>query len=98
MRAAILAVCTLCQIAVLGCSVLEEIDNAHAMMGIEKKKPEKTVAAAEAPEKKGIDWSVSHSINTGQVDPSIVSCKLGGSTLFMRKDNCLIRGGAPSAL
>ncbi|MEE2662643.1 MAG: hypothetical protein VX681_00880 [Myxococcota bacterium] len=98
MRSAILAVCTLCLAAALGCSVLEEIDGAHSAMGIGDEKLEGSTAKAEVPEKRGIDWSVSRSINTGQVDPSIVSCRLAGATQFMRKDDCLTRGGTPSAL
>ena len=79
----------------VGCSdVMNELDAANAMVGNEKPKPE-TKAAAEAPEKKGIDWSVSRSINTGEVDESIVSCRLGGSTQFMRRDDCRTRGGTP---
>jgi hypothetical protein len=77
---------------------MDEIDDAHAMIGIKDEKPEKTAAKDPVPVKKGIDWSVSHSINTGQVDPSIVSCRLGGSTHFTRRDECLTRGGTPSGL
>ena len=99
MRTPILALAALFLATALGCSVLDEIDDAHAKMGIgEEKKSEKQAANAEEPVKKGIDWSVSRSINTGQVDPSIINCKLGGATQFMRKDDCLSRGGRPKKI
>ncbi len=92
---------TLLMATAVGCeSIMDEIDNAHEMVGIGDKQDEKLAAKAVAdePVKKGIDWSVSRSINTGQVDESIVRCKLGGASQFMRKDDCLTRGGTPGSV
>lgn len=80
----------------VGCgSIMDEIDSAHELVGVSEKEEPKTAAKADEPAKKGIDWTVSRSINTGEVDESIVSCKLGGSTQFMREVDCLTRGGKP---
>lgn len=73
----------------LGCSVMDDIDEAHTAMKITR---------GRTPAKQGIDWTVSRSINTGQVDPSIIRCKLVGTTLFMREDDCLSRGGTPNKI
>jgi hypothetical protein len=89
------ALASLALAASVGCGeIMNELDAANAMVGNGKPKPEKK-AQPEAPEKKGIDWSVSRSINTGEVDESIVSCSLDGATQFMRRDDCLTRGGTP---
>ncbi len=99
MRTPILALAAFFLATAIGCSVLDEIDDAHAMIGIGKeKKSEKQQANAEEAVKKGVDWTVSHSINTGQVDPSIINCKLGGATKFMRKDDCISQGGRPNKI
>jgi len=99
MRTPALALASFSLVLALGCGVMDEIDSAHAMLGIgEEKKPEKKAGETEAPEKKGIDWTVSRSINTGQVDPSITRCTLGGSTQFMREVDCLSRGGRPGQI
>jgi len=98
MRAAVLAASTLFLTAALGCSVLEEIDAAHSAMNIGEKPTGRSESGPETDEKRGIDWTTSRSINTGQINPDFVSCKLGSATQFMRKDDCLTRGGAPKAL
>ena len=83
----------------LGCrEILAELDSASEMVGTKEKKKEEIAKAEEPEAKKGIDWTVSKSINTGQVDSSIVRCKLGGSTQFMKRDDCVTRGGKPGSV
>ena len=84
-----------------GCSdILAEIDSAHELAGTSKpaEKPEQTAKADGEEPKKGIDWTTSRSINSGQVDASIVRCSLDGSTQFMKRDDCITRGGSPDGV
>jgi len=86
--------------ATLGCSIVEELDNAAAMMehnGSEKKS-ETAKAEEDEPKKKGIDWTVSRSLHAGEIDATIVRCSFGSSVQFMRVDDCHLRGGTPGKI
>ena len=81
-----------------GCGALEELDKAAALL--ETSKPSQTAAAEEEEENKpqGLDWSNVKSINTGEVDPSITRCTIGGTVTFTRSDDCLAQGGKPAKI
>lgn len=40
-------------------------------------------------------WETARTIGPELQDETITSCALGGRTEFMRRDNCLARGGRP---
>lgn len=40
-------------------------------------------------------WKKTRSLTSGEVSDEFVSCELGGATQFMRRPNCLARGGTP---
>lgn len=82
------------------------MDNPRFSDKQEKKKadaPEQPQAAPEnAPEKDHADrpslgewWQKTRSLTSGEVSDEFVSCELGGATQFMRRPNCLARGGTP---
>jgi len=55
-----------------------------------------------APEKSQSDrpsvgdwWKKTRSLTSGEVSDEFVKCELGGTTQFMRRPNCLARGGKP---
>ena len=78
------------------CSALDELDKANAVM--KTKEPKKQdEAAAKPPAKIGEEWWKSAtSLASGEKDPSLTSCRLEGRTQFMRKNDCLARGGRPN--
>jgi len=41
-------------------------------------------------------WGEARSLDPQDMDSSIVRCKLGGTSQFMGRDDCLARGGTPS--
>ena len=55
-----------------------------------------------APEKRLVDrlsegewWKKTRSLTSGEVSDEFVKCELGGKTQFMRRPDCLARGGTP---
>jgi hypothetical protein len=92
----------------LGCFVLDELDSAKELMDNpsfsdkQEKKPEAPEQPQAAPEKAHADrpsvgewWKKTRSLTSGEVSDEFVSCELGGATQFMRRPNCLARGGTP---
>ena len=99
MRIATLLFSTLLLAFAVGCGeVLAELDTANEMVGNGKKEEKKTASAPEEQPRKGIDWTTSKSINAAEIDDSIVSCRIGGSTQFMRRTDCVTRGGSPAGV
>jgi hypothetical protein len=86
-----------------GCIVLDEIDAAAAKMPTKKAKVSTAVAAptgsAGAQQENPILeqskkwWKEATSLAPSGIDSSIVSCRIGQSTQFMSRDDCLTRGG-----
>jgi len=92
----------------LGCFVLDELDSAKELMekpGFsvkQEKKPDAPEQPQAVPEKGHADrpslgewWKKTRSLTSGQVSDEFVKCELGGATQFMRRPNCLARGGTP---
>ena len=93
----------------LGCFVLDELDSAEKLLDSpsfskkqQKKKPEVPERPQAAPEKDHADrpsvgewWKKTRSLTSGEVSDELVKCELGGATQFMRRPNCLARGGTP---
>ena len=95
----------------LGCFVFEELDAAKDLMdnpGFSdkqqqpKKKPDSPEQPQAAPEKRHADrpsvgdwWKKTRSLTSGEISDEFVKCELGGTTQFMRRPNCLARGGTP---
>jgi hypothetical protein len=106
-----LVVLALTTILGLGCFVFDELDAAQALMDKpgfsdkqqqKKKKPDPAPQSEAAPEKSHADrpsvgdwWKKTRSLTSGEVSDEIVRCELGGATQFMRRPNCLARGGTP---
>ena len=40
-------------------------------------------------------WKKTRSLTAGEVSDEVVKCELGGTTQFMRRPDCLARGGTP---
>jgi hypothetical protein len=90
---------------VLGCSVMDELDKANAEMHRNDPKPDKTEVAgggsesggksaiALAKEKSAEWWQNTSTFTKGELDDSIVQCRLDGRVQFMRRDDCTTRGG-----
>lgn len=53
-------------------------------------------AARRAAKGAGEWWDKATTLSSDEKDPSIVSCRLGGSVQFMREAQCRARGGVPS--
>jgi hypothetical protein len=91
-----------------GCIVLDEVDKAHAQMGIGEKskddpKPAEIASAAAASKNQLLEqsrewWDRATSLGSETIDSSIVNCRFGGSTQFMSKNDCLTRGGSPKGV
>jgi hypothetical protein len=93
----------------LGCFVLDELDAAENLMDKpgfsdkqQKKKPDASEQPQAAPEKGRADrpsvgdwWKKTRSLTSGEVSDEFVKCEIGGATQFMRRPNCLARGGTP---
>jgi len=64
-----------------------------------KKEPDRPPAATPAGEKAAPAgpswWATARTLGSEPTDKSIASCALGGRTEFMRRDDCLARGGRP---
>ena len=86
-----------------GCWVLDELDEGSKKM--ERYSPSKPAAEAEEealPAHKGprvgeyfANQKNTRTFTKGQVSGEIVSCKVGGSTQFMKQSECVNRGGVP---
>jgi hypothetical protein len=92
----------------LGCFVFDELDSAENLLANpgfseqQKKKPDAPKQPHAAPEKAHVDrpsegdwWKKSRSLTSGEVSDEFVRCELDGATQFMRRPNCLARGGRP---
>jgi len=92
----------------LGCFVLDELDSAKDLMDHprfsdkQEKKPDAPEQPQAAPEKAQADrpsvgewWKKTRSLTSGEVSDEFVRCEIGGATQFMRRPNCLARGGTP---
>ena len=100
---------TLTAILGLGCFVLEELDSAEKLLDSpefsdkrQKKKPAAPEPSQAAPEKSYADrpsvgdwWKKTRSLTSGEVSDEFVKCGLDGKTQFMRRPDCLARGGKP---
>jgi hypothetical protein len=88
-----------------GCIVLDEIDAAAAKMPTKKAKVSTAAATPTAStgaqqenpilEQSKKWWKEATSLGPSGIDSSIVTCRIGQSTQFMSKDDCLTRGGVP---
>lgn len=75
-----------------GCGAIAELDRSGPAA-------EPTTAATdEANKPKRLRWDNVKSLNTGEIDASIVRCSLHGSVTFTRSDNCLAQGGTPAKI
>lgn len=93
-------------VAGTGC-FLDEIDKSmalypgHAAEQAKEKEKATAKANAAAAEKAGAKaagpswWETARTIGPELEDETITTCALGGRTEFMRRDNCLARGGRP---
>lgn len=82
-----------------GCGAIAELDKSAALL--DKSGPAaapKTAATDEADKPKRLRWDNVKSMNTGEIDASIVRCSLHGSVTFTRSDNCLAQGGTPAKI
>ena len=84
-------------VSLSGCFVVEELDNAAALLpdtpAEEKAEPE----AAQAPAKPDSDyWKNSRTIAPGGDTGGVVSCNIRGQVQFMKADDCRRRGGRPN--
>jgi hypothetical protein len=93
----------------LGCFVLDELDSAEKLLDSpgfsdnqQKKKPASPEPPPAAPEKAQADrpsvgewWKKTRSLTSGEVSAEFVKCELRGATQFMRRPDCLARGGTP---
>lgn len=95
-------------ILALGCFVLDELDSAQNLMenpgfsSEQEKKPDAPEQPQAAPERAHADrssegdwWKKSRSLTSGEVSNEFVKCELHGATQFMRRPDCLARGGTP---
>jgi hypothetical protein len=92
-----------------GCMVMDEVDSAAAKMPARKGKAREEVAtesnAAVEPvaqrtsallEQSKQWWDRATSLAPGEMESSIVRCRLREGTHFMSRDDCLSQGGQPS--
>jgi hypothetical protein len=92
-------------VALAGCGILDELEEGNKKMDLYmKKKPdaEEPADGPAAPARKRMRASEyfanqknPKTFTPGTVSDDIVSCKLGGSTQFMKKTECASRGGVP---
>jgi hypothetical protein len=95
-------------ILALGCFVSDELDSAKDLMEHpsfskqQKKEPHAAEQPQAAPENayahrpsEGDWWKKTHSLTSGEVSNEFVRCELHGATEFMRRPDCLARGGTP---
>ena len=98
--------CILLLVAPLaGCWVIDEIDNGSKLMDAhspKKKVPESESTSPALPAKKDAvnayfageeKDGTTKTFAPGSVSEGIVSCRLGGSVQFMKREDCAARGG-----
>jgi hypothetical protein len=95
----------------LGCFVFDELDSSKELLdkpsfGVETQKKQQAPASPEprvnAENSEGKDskpladwWKKSRSVTSSEAKSDLVRCGLGGTTQFMRRPDCLARGGTP---
>lgn len=99
-RPVLLAVLLTALAAAPGC-FLDEIDKSMALYPGGKKEPEKPAKApagapggAPAAPAGPSWWETATTLGSEPIDETIAGCRLGGRVEFMRRDDCLARGGA----
>lgn len=88
-----------------GCFVLEELDKGKKTMdelsGAPDTQSETQPSGSADAAKPAADpeawWKKARTLTPGETDPSIVRCDLDGSLQFMRRDDCIARGGRPGS-
>ncbi len=94
-----LLVCTLLAFTTTGCFVIDEIDSGMKFMeehSALEPEPEETEETSDAVVRPGFDWQSSRTITPGSRGNSdVVSCNLRGQVQFMKRDDCINRGGKP---
>lgn len=90
-----------------GCMVMDELDAAASLMPSNSKTKQSTKESEAVPLTPGAErqnalleqskqwWDRASSLAPAELEASIVSCRLRGTTQFMSKDDCLSRGGTP---
>ena len=88
-----------------GCWVLDELDAGAKKMdqfsgkSATDEPAEEELPATRGPRQRISDYFASQknarTLTPGQMSSEIVSCKLGGSTQFMKQSECVSRGGVP---
>ena len=87
-----------------GCGALGELDKGQEEMARRKGKKlndEGELVETTAAEKRAQAaeyWDRAESLTQESLDASIGSCRLGGKTQFMRKNDCISRGGTPGGV
>ena len=90
-----------------GCSIWDELDSANEKMdAFSKTKGEEEEEAATVdpdapltPQARSTKWwSQARSLDSKPMAESIVRCRLNGGQQFMRRDECLNRGGKPQGV
>lgn len=83
-----------------GCSIWDELDSANEKMDAFSKTKGKEEAATVDPDapltpqaRSAKWWSQAKSLDSKPMAESIVRCRLNGTQQFMRRDECLNRGG-----
>jgi hypothetical protein len=92
--------------ASFGCSIWDELDGANEKMDAFSKTKDKEEAATTedgdqplSPKAKSTQWwSKARTLDSEPLAESIVRCRLNGSHQFMRRDECLNRGGKPKGV
>ena len=87
----------------LGCSIMDELDGANEKMDKFSNTKDKQEEAADddgdqplSPQARASKWwSEARSLDSEPMAESIVRCRLHGTNQFMRRDECLNRGGKP---
>ena len=90
-----------CLALTTGCFVIEEIDSGMALMEKHGGQHGNRTAEAEeeAPKAAGkVDleyWENARTITSGEGSKDVTSCNLRGQLQFMKRDDCIRRGGQP---
>lgn len=104
MRTAVALALAVLLAAAPGCYVVEEIDAGMKKWehnSPKRKKPEPPPAGelarspSDAKAARDAWWQNARTLGSEELSPDIVSCELGGSTQFMREDDCAFKGGRP---
>jgi hypothetical protein len=88
-----------------GCSIWDELDSANEKMDAfsktkgEEEAPTVDPEAPPTPQARSTKWwSQARSLDSKPMTESIVRCRLNGGLQFMRRDECLNRGGKPQGV